>query len=114
MAKPLSEQTDADIEAAMRSDPDWQDANGNLLEVDWSKARSRRYRVTKEHLDVWGACIYFTGVVLAYGYTTTHGPAARHCLAGAQPDGCLALVGILWALCWPVLAPLRFSQWLFS
>ena len=30
---------DADIEAAMRDDPDWQDEDGNLLEIDWSKAR---------------------------------------------------------------------------
>jgi uncharacterized protein (DUF4415 family) len=30
---------DADVEEAMRDDPDWRDDRGGLLEIDWSKAR---------------------------------------------------------------------------
>lgn len=35
----LDAQSDADIDAAMSADADWQDENGKPLAIDWSNAR---------------------------------------------------------------------------
>ena len=77
MAKPLSEQTDADIEAAMRSDPDWQDANGNLLTVDWSSLRfpDRQKHAVSIRLDC-DVIAFFKGQ--GPGYQTRINAVLRH------------------------------------